>query len=195
MVKSQHRVAALIYDDLCTFEFGIVAELFGLPRPEFDFPWYDFMVVPGEHGALRAVGGIAVGTNSTGDVTLAQTVIVPGWRSPSEVPPLGMVNMVRDAYDRGARIVSICGGVFVLADDDASAKRQPLHFRAHRSRGGFVGGHFVAAAAQARRRDGRAFGDARQRQREDAFDGLFVDDGRQRQGLSFRRGAIRARCG
>ena len=53
MVKSQHRVAALIYDDLCTFEFGIVAELFGLPRPEFDFPWYDFMVVPGEHGALR----------------------------------------------------------------------------------------------------------------------------------------------
>jgi AraC family transcriptional activator FtrA len=116
MVKSPHRVAALIYDGLCTFEFGIAVELFGLPRPEFDFPWYDFIVVPGEQGALRAAGGIAVGANPTGNVTLAQTVIVPGWRSPSEVPPLAMVNMVRDAYERGARIVSICGGVFVLAE-------------------------------------------------------------------------------
>ena len=39
---SGHRVAAVAYDRLCTFEFGCVVEVFGLPRPEFDFPWYDF---------------------------------------------------------------------------------------------------------------------------------------------------------
>ena len=27
-------VATLAYDGLCTFEFSIVAEVFGLPRPE-----------------------------------------------------------------------------------------------------------------------------------------------------------------
>jgi len=38
-----HKVAALAYDGLCTFEFGIVVELFGLPRPELDH-WYSFEV-------------------------------------------------------------------------------------------------------------------------------------------------------
>ena len=37
------RVVALAYEGLCTFEFGIVVELFGLPRPEFD-RWYEFRV-------------------------------------------------------------------------------------------------------------------------------------------------------
>jgi AraC family transcriptional activator FtrA len=29
-----HRVVALAYDGLCTFEFGCTVELFALPRPE-----------------------------------------------------------------------------------------------------------------------------------------------------------------
>jgi AraC family transcriptional regulator, transcriptional activator FtrA len=32
-------VVALAYDGLCTFEFGIVVEVFGLRRPELDVPW------------------------------------------------------------------------------------------------------------------------------------------------------------
>jgi hypothetical protein len=31
---SRHRVVVLAYDGLCTFEFGIAVEIFGLPRPE-----------------------------------------------------------------------------------------------------------------------------------------------------------------
>ncbi|HJR27492.1 MAG TPA: AraC family transcriptional regulator, partial [Pseudomonas sp.] len=38
-------VAILAYDGLCTFEFGIAVEIFGLPRPEFDFPWYEHRIV------------------------------------------------------------------------------------------------------------------------------------------------------
>jgi hypothetical protein len=29
---SRHRVVALAYDGLCTFEFGVAVEIFGLPR-------------------------------------------------------------------------------------------------------------------------------------------------------------------
>src|SRR5262249_2211733 len=47
-------VAVLAYDGLCTFELGIAVEVFGLPRPEFDFPWYDFRVVSGEGRRSRA---------------------------------------------------------------------------------------------------------------------------------------------
>ncbi|RVU02218.1 transcriptional regulator FtrA, partial [Novosphingobium umbonatum] len=35
-------VVALLYDGLCTFEFGIVAEVFGLSRPEMGPDWYRF---------------------------------------------------------------------------------------------------------------------------------------------------------
>ena len=53
-------VAVIAYDGLCTFEFGIAVEVFGLPRPEFDFTWYDFRVVSADRARLRAAGGIVV---------------------------------------------------------------------------------------------------------------------------------------
>jgi AraC family transcriptional activator FtrA len=34
-----HKVVALAYDRLCTFEFGCTVELFALPRPELTVPW------------------------------------------------------------------------------------------------------------------------------------------------------------
>ena len=49
--------AALAYDGLCTFEFGIVVELFGLPRPELP-DWYRLQVAAVDPGPLRAAGGI-----------------------------------------------------------------------------------------------------------------------------------------
>jgi hypothetical protein len=45
---------------LCIFEFGIAVEVFGLPRPEFDFPWYRFAVVAAEGRRARATGGIVI---------------------------------------------------------------------------------------------------------------------------------------
>ena len=39
---SRHRVVALAYDGLCTFEFGVAVEIFGLPRPEMVERWYRF---------------------------------------------------------------------------------------------------------------------------------------------------------
>lgn len=37
-------VIALAYDGLCTFEFGVAVEIFGLPRPELGDNWYRFAV-------------------------------------------------------------------------------------------------------------------------------------------------------
>ena len=55
-----HKVVALAYDRLCTFEFGCTVELFALPRPELRVPWYEFAVCATERGPLRAAGGIEV---------------------------------------------------------------------------------------------------------------------------------------
>ena len=51
-------VAILAYDGLCTFEFGIAVEVFGLTRPEFDFPWYSHAIAAVDQGPMRAMGGI-----------------------------------------------------------------------------------------------------------------------------------------
>ena len=116
MNRSGPLVVALVYNGLCTFEFGIAVEVFGLPRPEFDFPWYRFVVCPGEPGPLLAVGGFSLGVTGTAeDLLAADTIIIPGWRGPNAVPPPEMVEIVRAAHARGTRLVSICGGVFVLA--------------------------------------------------------------------------------
>ncbi|WP_312583772.1 transcriptional regulator FtrA [Atlantibacter sp.] len=109
-------VVALAYDGLCTFEFGVAVEIFGLPRPELGPDWYRFAVAGVESGELRAMGGVRVVAD--GDMSLiaeAGTVIVPGWRGADTPVPEALCEQLRDAHHRGCRIISICSGVFVLA--------------------------------------------------------------------------------
>ncbi|GEO15621.1 transcriptional regulator FtrA [Microvirga aerophila] len=112
-----HLVVALAYDRLCTFEFGIAVEVFGLPRPEMGQDWYRFAVCAVDPGPLQATGGFHVVAD--GGLELlpeAGTIIVPGWRGAlSEPVPPALIEGLRRAHERGARIMSICSGVFVLA--------------------------------------------------------------------------------
>ncbi|WP_152384240.1 transcriptional regulator FtrA [Achromobacter sp. GbtcB20] len=113
---SNHLVVALAYDRLCTFEFGCVTELFALERPELDVDWYRFDVCASEPGPLRAAGGITVAAPYTLKLLdRADTIVVPGWRDADELPPAPLQKKLRAAYQRGARLCSICSGVFVLA--------------------------------------------------------------------------------
>jgi AraC family transcriptional activator FtrA len=109
-------VASIVYDGLCTFEYGIVAEIFGLPRPEYGANWYRFITCACEKGPLRANGGLRV----TADYGLeglkgAGTIIIPGWKGVGIEVPSALKEALLNAYKRGARLVSICSGVFVLA--------------------------------------------------------------------------------
>ncbi len=110
-------VVALAYDRLCTFEFGIAVEVFGLPRPEMGQDWYRFAVCAVDPGPLQATGGFHMVAD--GGLELledAGTIIVPGWRGALNEPvPPALIGSLRRAHERGARVMSICSGVFVLA--------------------------------------------------------------------------------
>ncbi|AVL82434.1 transcriptional regulator FtrA [Klebsiella oxytoca] len=113
---SRHRVVALAYDGLCTFEFGVAVEIFGLPRPEMGERWYRFAVAAVDEGELRATGGIRLMTD--GGMSLlseADTIVVPGWRGIDSPVPPDLCQALVAAHARGCRIISICSGVFVLA--------------------------------------------------------------------------------
>lgn len=131
MTKLAPQVVVLAYDGLCTFEFGVAVEIFGLPRPELGDNWYRFAVAAVDEGELRATGGVRV--MADGNLSLleqADTIIVPGWRSiDSPVPPL-LCQALQRAHRRGCRVLSICSGVFVLAAAGLLAgKRATTHWR------------------------------------------------------------------
>jgi AraC family transcriptional regulator, transcriptional activator FtrA len=111
-----HLVVALAYDGLCTFEFGCVVEMFSLERPELGVDWYRFAVCAAERGPIKAAGGIqVVAPHGLAMLARADTIVIPGWRGADEAPPEALLRALRRAHTRGARLASICSGVFVLA--------------------------------------------------------------------------------
>lgn len=124
-------VVVLAYDGLCTFEFGIAVEIFALPRPEMGEEWYRFAVAGVDPGELRATGGFRLVVDGGLELlSEAGTIIVPGWRGGDVPVPAALCEQLVAAHRRGARILSICSGVFVLAAAGLLDNRQATtHWR------------------------------------------------------------------
>lgn len=124
-------VVAPVYDGLCTFEFSIVAEIFGLARPEMGPGWYRFASAAIEPGPLRAHGGLQVTTD--GDASLleqADLIVMAGWKGAQAPVPDALAQRLRAAWQRGTRLASICSGAFVLAATGLlDGQRAATHWR------------------------------------------------------------------
>ena len=124
-------VVALVYDGLCAFEFSCAAEVFGLPRPELGPGWYRFETsamkgrkVAGQYGLSMEVDG---GLNR---LAAAGAVIIPGWQGVGVPVPAPVIDALRTAHNRGARLLSICSGSVVLAATGLlDGKRATTHWR------------------------------------------------------------------
>ncbi|MFD9029651.1 GlxA family transcriptional regulator [Streptomyces sp. NPDC059567] len=111
-----HRVVALLQPPQSTFPLACATEVFGSHGPAIPAR-YAFEVCTERPGPVRTqVGYDMLVTTGLDALERADTVLVPGWQQPvgTEVPS-AVVTAVRAAHERGARIVGICSGAFVLA--------------------------------------------------------------------------------
>jgi AraC family transcriptional activator FtrA len=107
-------VAIAVTDGTPLFELAPPCAIFGSSRPEQASDWYDLILcaAPG----ARVGGWFHVDTPHGLDALVdADTVIVPACHDDALQPPSDLVDAVRAAHERGARVASICTGAFVLA--------------------------------------------------------------------------------
>jgi AraC family transcriptional activator FtrA len=131
------RVAVLAYDGMTAFEMGIAAEIFGLSElsdlfwPGVDRPWYDLRLCTETHDKVRIVGGATLSTpHGLSELAAAHTVIIPSVADIRAPVSPRLIDAVREAADRGARVVSFCSGAFVLAAAGLlEGKRATTHWR------------------------------------------------------------------
>lgn len=110
-----HLVAVLAHPPVSLFELSCAVEIFGRQRAELDVPWYDFAVGSIEPGAVASMGGIDLNVAHGIDLfARADTIIIPGWDSRAPLPP-ALAETFLAARARGARLLSICSGAFLLA--------------------------------------------------------------------------------
>ena len=127
-----HRVAALVFDGVHPFELGVLCEIFGLDRSDDGLPVYDFAVVSAEGPRLTTHAGFGLTVAQDMDrLETADLIAVPAGESfnDREFPPEALSALTR-AVDRGATVLSVCSGVFVLgAAGLLDGRRCTAHWR------------------------------------------------------------------
>jgi transcriptional regulator GlxA family with amidase domain len=110
-------VAAVINQGCLTFDLAVPCEVFGWDRSYLGVDWYAFQVVAADPPPIRTATGFTIDTPHRLDaIAAADTIVIPGWSDPDVPPSPELVEALRAAYERGARLMSICIGAFVLAE-------------------------------------------------------------------------------
>jgi transcriptional regulator GlxA family with amidase domain len=126
------NVVAVLLDGVHPFELGVVCEVFGIDRSDEGLPVYDFAVASAEGPSLGTHCGFTVSTpHGLERLEEADLIAVPaGDTYADRTYPPELLDALRRAAERGARVLSVCSGVFVLgAAGLLDGRRCAVHWR------------------------------------------------------------------
>ncbi len=124
------RVAVLIFDRISPFELGVLCEVFGTERSDDGFPSYRFDLCSVDGGPVMTSSGFTIQPQAgLAPLELADLVAVPAHPIATNVPQEA-AEALRRAHERGAWILSVCSGAFLLGQAGLlDGRRATTHWR------------------------------------------------------------------
>lgn len=107
------NIVALALPGVAPFELGVICEVFGIDRSDVGLPKFDFAVVAEGSDPIRTSIGFEIGgTEGLERAAEADLVCVPAAGDIQASP--AVLQLLRDAVDRGAKVLSVCTGAYIL---------------------------------------------------------------------------------
>jgi transcriptional regulator GlxA family with amidase domain len=114
---SPTTVAVVAFDGISPFHLSVPCLVFGEDRSAIGVPPFRLLVCAPHRGRLHTSAGFDIDVaHDLAALRRAEIVIVPSWRDTTERPPAALLDALRRAHRRGALIVGLCLGAFVLAE-------------------------------------------------------------------------------
>ncbi len=109
-------VAVIAFNGISPFHLSVPCAVFGPDRTGAEIPEFELLVCSAEGMNLQTSAGFSISTcHGLEGLSGAEIIIVPSWRDTNELPPQRLLDALRGAHQRGALIVGLCLGSFVLA--------------------------------------------------------------------------------
>ncbi|RUR71646.1 helix-turn-helix domain-containing protein [Variovorax sp. 375MFSha3.1] len=110
-------VAVVAFDGISPFHLSVPCMVFGEDRTEAGAPRFRVQVCAPEPGELRTNAGFSlVVPHGLEAIRRARIVVVPSWRDDCSAAPPELVRALQAAHRRGATVMGLCLGAFVLAE-------------------------------------------------------------------------------
>ncbi|GGC69289.1 helix-turn-helix domain-containing protein [Undibacterium terreum] len=114
-------IAVIAFDGISPFHLSVPCMVFGEHHGGLDLPAFKVCVCSSEAGPRRQQietnAGFSINTEyGLSIIERADMVVIPSWRTNLQAPAAPLLKALRKAHARGARIVGLCLGAFVVAE-------------------------------------------------------------------------------
>lgn len=114
-LPSRYRVAVVAFEGMTPFHLSVPCLVFGTAVDEA--PAFEVQVCAPKGGPLRTSAGFAIAVErDLSCIDDADIVVMPAWHEDCRPAPAALLDALRRAHARGARVVGLCLGAFPVAE-------------------------------------------------------------------------------